>query len=345
MHETAAPLITGEDPGRISAIARSLTGSVGWGGSGAETRGRSAIDIALWDLLGQTAGLPLFALLGWVSPHLGERLQHLRGLSLCTDGRVADGGQLGTSRSWRRHRPVRGPRRLPHPARRAGREPARAGDPGHEDLAVRRVRRDDRRHLRGFGRPRSRTAPAARDPRRGRHGDGRDDRAARPLAARTGAAHRDGVRCVRAALVRGSTPCRRRRRPRQAGRSHTDAAGRGRDRRRPCALPAPVRARRRRDRRVRRRLVRRPERGAQDRGRRRGPRASRLQPTTARGLSASRWGRTCRWRSPTQRSRNPFAPTIRRGTRSSSRAYRRSRTASSVRLTHRVTVCACGQTS
>ena len=64
VHESAAPLITGEDPGRIGAIARSLTGPVGWGGSGAETRGRSAIDIALWDLLGQTAGLPLSALLG-----------------------------------------------------------------------------------------------------------------------------------------------------------------------------------------------------------------------------------------------------------------------------------------
>jgi L-alanine-DL-glutamate epimerase-like enolase superfamily enzyme len=29
VHETAAPLISGEDPSRISAIARSLTGSVG----------------------------------------------------------------------------------------------------------------------------------------------------------------------------------------------------------------------------------------------------------------------------------------------------------------------------
>ncbi len=101
VHETAAPLITGEDPGRIGAIARSLTGSVGWAGSGAETRGRSAIDIALWDLLGTDRGPPALRTARWRGPHLGERLQHLRGLSLCTDGRVADRGQLGTSRSWR----------------------------------------------------------------------------------------------------------------------------------------------------------------------------------------------------------------------------------------------------
>jgi L-alanine-DL-glutamate epimerase-like enolase superfamily enzyme len=64
VHETAAPLLLGEDPLRIEHHARSLYGYVGYGSSGAETRGNSAIDIALWDLLGQASGQPLYQLLG-----------------------------------------------------------------------------------------------------------------------------------------------------------------------------------------------------------------------------------------------------------------------------------------
>jgi galactonate dehydratase len=64
VHETAAPLLLGQDPRRIDALNHVLTGYVGYSGSGAETRGRSAVDIALWDLLGQLAGQPLYTLLG-----------------------------------------------------------------------------------------------------------------------------------------------------------------------------------------------------------------------------------------------------------------------------------------
>ena len=45
-------------------MARLLPGHVGFQGSGAETRGNGAIDLALWDLLGQRTGLPVSALLG-----------------------------------------------------------------------------------------------------------------------------------------------------------------------------------------------------------------------------------------------------------------------------------------
>jgi galactonate dehydratase len=64
VHATAAPQMLGADPTRIEALGRSLVGYVGYGGSGVETRGRSALDLALWDLLGQAAGKPLHALLG-----------------------------------------------------------------------------------------------------------------------------------------------------------------------------------------------------------------------------------------------------------------------------------------
>ena len=64
LHETAAPYLLGRDPLRIEQHATALTGYVGYAGSGAETRGRSAVNIALWDILGQVTGQPLYQLLG-----------------------------------------------------------------------------------------------------------------------------------------------------------------------------------------------------------------------------------------------------------------------------------------
>jgi galactonate dehydratase len=68
IHGTAAPLLLGQDATRIERIGhtlrRGLTALVGFSGTGAEMRGASAIDLALWDLLGQAAGLPLYRLLG-----------------------------------------------------------------------------------------------------------------------------------------------------------------------------------------------------------------------------------------------------------------------------------------
>lgn len=64
VHEAVAPYLIGKDPLRIEAHNRALAGYVGFSGSGAETRARSATDIALWDLLGQATGQPLHVLLG-----------------------------------------------------------------------------------------------------------------------------------------------------------------------------------------------------------------------------------------------------------------------------------------
>src|SRR6202000_274520 len=57
LHETVAPYLIGQDPGRIAAHRRSLYDVfVGYEGTGAETRGNSATDVALWDIAGQAAG-------------------------------------------------------------------------------------------------------------------------------------------------------------------------------------------------------------------------------------------------------------------------------------------------
>lgn len=64
LHETAAPLLLGQDPLRIDYLHRKLQGYVGFRGSGAETRGASAVNIALWDLWGRATNQPVYQLLG-----------------------------------------------------------------------------------------------------------------------------------------------------------------------------------------------------------------------------------------------------------------------------------------
>lgn len=64
LHETAAGLIVGLSDPAPERVARLLTGYLGYQGAGVETRGNSAVELAVWDLVGQVAGLPLVDLLG-----------------------------------------------------------------------------------------------------------------------------------------------------------------------------------------------------------------------------------------------------------------------------------------
>jgi galactonate dehydratase len=64
VHETAAPYLLGKEALHIDRHARELYGYLGYGSSGAETRGNSAIDIALWDLFGKMTNQPVYQLLG-----------------------------------------------------------------------------------------------------------------------------------------------------------------------------------------------------------------------------------------------------------------------------------------
>jgi galactonate dehydratase len=64
IHGLIAPYLIGKDPRNIEAHQAHLIGYIGFVGSSAEMRGRSAVDIALWDILGKSSNLPLCDLLG-----------------------------------------------------------------------------------------------------------------------------------------------------------------------------------------------------------------------------------------------------------------------------------------
>jgi L-alanine-DL-glutamate epimerase-like enolase superfamily enzyme len=60
-----APLLAGEDPTRIGALIDRLRTHTFWyGAGGLATMAISGVDIALWDLAGKVAGVPVHALLG-----------------------------------------------------------------------------------------------------------------------------------------------------------------------------------------------------------------------------------------------------------------------------------------
>ncbi len=68
LHETVAPLLLGKPALQIDRHARTLqTQYLGFSGSGVEMRAASAVDIALWDLLGQATGQPITQCLGGLS--------------------------------------------------------------------------------------------------------------------------------------------------------------------------------------------------------------------------------------------------------------------------------------
>jgi len=77
VHEYIAPRVIGRDPLQIDRLSADLVGYVGYRSSGAETRGNSAFDIALWDLFGKVTGQPIAQLLG------GFTRQEIRTYNTC----------------------------------------------------------------------------------------------------------------------------------------------------------------------------------------------------------------------------------------------------------------------
>ena len=64
IHGVIAPAVLGLENATPEGVSRLLTPYVGFQGAGVETRANGALDLALWDLLGKRAGMPLVDLLG-----------------------------------------------------------------------------------------------------------------------------------------------------------------------------------------------------------------------------------------------------------------------------------------
>src|SRR5258708_19059284 len=65
LHGTIAPLVLGQDPRDIEGIWRFVFDNIMYHGySGAELRALSALEVALWDILGKSHNAPLYHLLG-----------------------------------------------------------------------------------------------------------------------------------------------------------------------------------------------------------------------------------------------------------------------------------------
>ncbi len=64
IHDRIAPLVLGQDPSRIEYLNMKMQPYVGFTGSGAEVRALAAVDVALWDIAGKRANMPLCDVLG-----------------------------------------------------------------------------------------------------------------------------------------------------------------------------------------------------------------------------------------------------------------------------------------
>jgi L-alanine-DL-glutamate epimerase-like enolase superfamily enzyme len=98
LHQFAAPMLLGHDPLAIELHWRRLYEVIAHTvGKGAELRGLSALDVCLWDIFGQSVGLPVWQLLG------GAARDRIRIYNTCGGpnyGRAVRGGTgYGTDRT------------------------------------------------------------------------------------------------------------------------------------------------------------------------------------------------------------------------------------------------------
>jgi galactonate dehydratase len=94
VHEVIAPKMLGRDPLAIDRIAKDLNAYLGFRSTGAEVRGNSAFDIALWDLFGKATGQPIAQLLG------GFSRRTIRTYNTCAGTGYMRSGKGQTSANW-----------------------------------------------------------------------------------------------------------------------------------------------------------------------------------------------------------------------------------------------------
>ena len=86
IHESVAPRLLGKDPLNINAMYETLHQDfIGFAGSSIAVRAASSVDIALWDLLGQATGQPIYQLLG------GKVRDKIRAYNTCAGSGYAKG--------------------------------------------------------------------------------------------------------------------------------------------------------------------------------------------------------------------------------------------------------------
>jgi len=94
-HETVAPQVLGQDALAIERHSRRLLQNyVGFNSTGAEIRAASAFDIALWDLLGQASGMPVYQLLG------GKVRDDLRTYNTCAGYKYVRAKPIQRTENW-----------------------------------------------------------------------------------------------------------------------------------------------------------------------------------------------------------------------------------------------------
>ena len=94
LHDQAAPRLIGKNPLDIEARNADLMPYVGFRSAGAETRGNSAVDIALWDIFGKAANMPLCRALG------GKSRDSIRIYNTCAGYQYVRSGREQSVSNW-----------------------------------------------------------------------------------------------------------------------------------------------------------------------------------------------------------------------------------------------------
>jgi L-alanine-DL-glutamate epimerase-like enolase superfamily enzyme len=94
LHETVAPKLVGRDALAIEANNAALANYLGWRSAGVETRGNSAVDIAMWDLFGKAFGRPVADMLG------GRSRDRIRVYNTCAGYRYIRDARAQAVANW-----------------------------------------------------------------------------------------------------------------------------------------------------------------------------------------------------------------------------------------------------
>jgi galactonate dehydratase len=94
IHEWAVHKLLGKNPLQIDRLAKELVGYLGFRSSGAEVRGNSAIDIALWDIFGKVTGQPIYQLLG------GQTRERIRTYNTCAGSDYVRSAKQQSVSNW-----------------------------------------------------------------------------------------------------------------------------------------------------------------------------------------------------------------------------------------------------